>query len=202
MLYGMHTYKAKEWKNCQQTALINHASINHFLLPVSPSPPLTHQTQGKSAFMAQFLFWTAAHKPPPCPLPSFCLSLPLPLLSCQHRRQSGLSWLQSPLCITYTRWYNFCNVVKQLQGRSCSLARSKLPSALCFLNKRFKTVLKALLLSKVISQGIIGTAIHYMAHTVHWSVNDSHKYTDDYRSYTKWVSMDTQILRIWLIIAK
>lgn len=47
MLYGMHTYKAKEGKNCQQTALINHASINHFLLPVSPSPPLTHQSGDK-----------------------------------------------------------------------------------------------------------------------------------------------------------
>lgn len=117
--------------------------------------------------------------------PSFCLSLPLPLLSCQHRRLSGLSWLQSPLCITYTRWYHFCNVVKQLQGRSCSLARSKLPSALCFLNKRFKTVLKALLLSKVISKGIIGAAIHYMARTVHWSVNESYMYIDDYRGYTK-----------------
>lgn len=186
MLYGMHTYKAKEWKNCQQTALINHASINHFLLPRLPLTPFDSPNPGKISIYGPVpVLDCCSQASPRCPLPSFCLSLPLPLLSCQHRRQSGLSWLQSPLCITYTRWYHFCNVVKQLQGRSCSLARSKLLSVLCFLNKRFKTVLKALLLSKVISQGIIGTAIHYMAHTVHWSVNDSHKYTDDYRSYTK-----------------
>jgi len=110
--------------------------------PISPSPPLTHQTGGKSAFMAQFLFWTAAHKPPSTPsLPSFCPCLPLPLLSSQQRRQSGVSWLQSPLCITYTRWYNFCSVVKQLQGRSCSLAGA---------NYTVRLVLKAPLLSKVV----------------------------------------------------
>ncbi len=160
---------------------LNYASINHFLLSVSPSPLwLTKPGENQHLWPSSCFGLLLTSLPP-----SFFLSFPLPLLSCQHRRQSGLSWLQSPLCISYTRWYHFCNVVKQLQGHSCSLVRSKLPSALCFLNKRFKTVLKALLLSKVISQGIIGAAIHYMACTVHWSVNESYMYTDDYRGYTK-----------------
>lgn len=70
--FSIHTYKAKEGENCQQTALINHASINHILLPVSPSPPLTHQSGSKKMHL-----W-----PSSCfgllltiPLPQCCLSL-------------------------------------------------------------------------------------------------------------------------------
>lgn len=102
--FSMHTHKAKEGENCQQTALINHASINHILLPVSPSPPLTHQSGSKKMHLwPSSCFGLLLTIPPPSVL-SLPPSIPFPLLLCQERRQYGVSWLQSPLCIIF---YNF-----------------------------------------------------------------------------------------------
>lgn len=93
------------------------------LLPHSPNLlSLKGGSSVEQAFMAQFLFWTVAHKSgPPSP---FHLSLPLflhPSLFRSFHSSGGGSLLfqgLSPLCTTNTSRYDFCLVVKQL--RACS----------------------------------------------------------------------------------
>lgn len=103
----------REWKTCQQTALINHASINHFL-----HPPFIDKTRGEWAFTAQFLFFGSSS--PLCPL----LPVPPPPSPLLYASSSSSSSLQfhslASLSSTYTSRYDFCRIVKQLLANSCS----------------------------------------------------------------------------------
>lgn len=141
MFYGVHTYKAKEWKNCQQTALINHASINHFL-PPSPLHPLWLTKPGENQHLwpsSCFGLLLTSLPPPPLSLHS----VPPSLFRSFHPSIGGSLEFHGcrALCASPIRWYNFCGVVKQLQGRSCSFAGANYTVCL---------VLKAPLLSKVV----------------------------------------------------
>lgn len=102
----------------QKTLLADSLYKPRFNKPLPHSPYLLSLKKG-GAFMAQFLFWTVAHKsPPPFPfrLPPPPLFLHPSLFRSFH--SSGGGNLQfhglSPLCTTNTSRYDFCLVVKQL----------------------------------------------------------------------------------------
>lgn len=87
----------KGYRSCRQTALINHASINHFLRPA-----FIDWTEGQPPFTAQFLLFGGLSAPPPLPRPFM---------------PAAAAGLQLSLCSSR---YDCWGIVKQLLANSCS----------------------------------------------------------------------------------